>query len=126
MDRVEIAVVVGGVVAILLILWYFFGEREGVVATESESGVQQVKITVRGGYSRDVVTVREGIPVRLDFYRDEASSCSDTVIFGDLGIARPLPAFQTTAVEFTPNRAGEFNWTCGMGMLRGKLVVEPR
>jgi plastocyanin domain-containing protein len=28
-------------------------------------------------------------------------------------------------VEFTPQKSGEFTFTCGMNMLRGKLVVEP-
>jgi plastocyanin domain-containing protein len=28
-------------------------------------------------------------------------------------------------MEFTPDRAGEFLFTCGMGMLRGTLVVQP-
>lgn len=59
-----------------------------------------------------------------DFYRDETSSCSMQVIFGDFGIARDLPAFKSTAVEFTPNKAGEFTWTCGMSMLCDELVVE--
>jgi len=62
--------------------------------------------------------------VRLDFYRDETASCSEQVVFGDFGIARDLPAFQTTPVEFTPDKPGEFTFTCGMNMLRGKIVVE--
>jgi plastocyanin domain-containing protein len=61
--------------------------------------------------------------VRLDFYRDETASCSEEVIFGDFGIARHLPAFKTTPIEFTPNKTGEFTFTCGMNMLRGKLIV---
>ena len=125
MDTTEILVVIGGVAAIGLVLWYFFGEREAVAATTDASGVQQVSITVKGGYSPDVVTVKEGRPVRLDFYRDETSSCSEEVVFGDFGIARALPAYQTTSIEFTPDKTGEFTWTCGMNMLRGKLVVEP-
>lgn len=125
MDTAEIAVVAGGVVLIAAVLWYFFGERRGVAATETEGGVQEVAITVKGGYSPDVVVVKEGRPVRLDFYRDETASCSETVIFGDFGIARDLPAFQTTSIELTPTRPGEFTWTCGMNMLRGKLIVQP-
>jgi plastocyanin domain-containing protein len=46
------------------------------------------------------------------------------VVLGDFGIARPLPAFQTTPVEFTPREAGEFTFTCGMNMMRGRLIVE--
>ena len=125
MDTTEILVLVGGAALIALVLWYFFGEREAVAATTDASGVQQVSITVKGGYSPDVVTVKEGRPVRLDFYRDETSSCSEEVVFGDFGIARALPAYQTTSIEFTPDKTGEFTWTCGMNMLRGKLVVEP-
>jgi plastocyanin domain-containing protein len=125
MDATEIAVVVGGVVLIAAVLWYFFGERQGVAARQSEDGVQEVKITVKGGYSPDVVVVKQGRPVRLDFYRDETSSCSEQVVLGDFGIARDLPAFRTTPVEFTPTQPGEFTWTCGMNMLRGKLVVQP-
>lgn len=125
MDTTEILVVVGGVAAIGVVLWYFFGERQAVAATTDESGVQQVRITVKGGYSPDVVTVKQGRPVRLDFYRDETASCSEQVVLSDFGIARDLPAYETTTIAFTPNQPGEFTWTCGMNMLRGKLVVEP-
>ena len=125
MDTTEIFVVIAGIAAIAGVLWYFFGERKAVAAQVADGGVQEVKITVKGGYSPDVVVVKQGRPVRLDFYRDETSSCSEQVVFGDFGIARDLTAFKTTPVEFTPDRSGEFTWTCGMNMLRGKLVVEP-
>lgn len=125
MDATEIAVVITGAGLIALVLWYFFGERVRVEASAGAGGVQEIDITVKGGYTPDVVVVRAGRPVRLNFYRDESDSCSDRVIFGDFRIARALPAFKTTSVEFTPERAGEFIWTCGMSMMRGKLVVEP-
>jgi plastocyanin domain-containing protein len=127
MDPSEITVTLGGLAAIGGVVWYFFlGERKQVRAEAGAGGVQRVKVVVKGGYAPDVIVVEQGRPVRLDFYRDETSSCSDTVVFGDFGIARPLPAFQTTPVEFVPEKAGEFTFTCGMNMLRGKLVVEPR
>jgi plastocyanin domain-containing protein len=124
MDTVEILVMAGGVAAIALVLWYFFGERERVNAEATAGGVQQIKVTVRGGYSPDVIVVKKGSPVRLDFYRDETASCSEQVIFGDFRIARDLPPFKTTSIEFTPDREGEFTFTCGMNMMRGKLIVE--
>lgn len=62
--------------------------------------------------------------MRLDFYRDETASCSEQIIFSDFGIARDPPAFKTPPIEFTPARSVEFTWTCGMNMLRGKLIVE--
>jgi plastocyanin domain-containing protein len=126
MDATEIAVVAGGVALVGFVLWYFFGEREGTEARAGAGGVQEIDIRVKGGYSPDVIVVREGLPVRLNFYRDENSSCSEQVVLGDFHIARRLAAFGKTAVEFTPDRAGEFAFTCGMNMLHGKLVVEPR
>jgi len=125
MDTTEIIVIVGGVLAIAFVLWYFFGEREATQASIGASGVQEIKVTVKGGYSPDVIVVKEGSPVRLDFYRDETASCSEQVIFGDFHIARDLPAFKTTPIEFTPDKAGEFTFTCGMNMMRGKLIVTP-
>ncbi|GJG89610.1 copper-binding protein [Gemmatimonadetes bacterium T265] len=125
MDATAWGVLGGGVALIALVLWYFFGEREAVRAAPTAGGVQEVKVTVKGGYAPDVIVVQQGRPVRLDFYRDETASCSDTVVFGDFGISRALPAYQTTRVEFTPDTAGEFTFTCGMRMMRGKLVVEP-
>jgi plastocyanin domain-containing protein len=124
MDGTETGVVIGGVAAIAFVLWYFFGERESVAATTGASGVQEITITVKGGYEPDVVVVREGAPVRLNFYRDETASCSEEVVFGDFHIARHLPAYTTTPIEFTPDKAGEFTFTCGMNMMRGKLIVQ--
>jgi len=125
MDSASIGVIIGGVAAIALVIWYFFGERERVAASVSAGGVQEVNVTVKGGYSPDVIVVRQGMPVRLNFYRDETASCSEKVIFGDFGIARDLAPFKTTPIEFTPDKPGEFTFTCGMNMLRGKLIVQP-
>lgn len=126
MDNLEIAIIICGVALIGFVLWYFFGERERVAAATNESGVQEIKVLVKGGYSPDRIVVRRGVPVRLNFYRDETESCSEEVVFGDFRIARHLPPFQTTSIEFTPDKAGEFTFTCGMNMMRGKLIVDPQ
>lgn len=125
MDTVEIAVIATGMLLIALVLWFFFGKRAAVVAQAGQSGTQEITVTVKGGYTPNVIVVKQGKPVRLDFYRDETASCSEQVIFGDFGVARDLPAFKTTPIEFTPDKVGEFTFTCGMNMLRGKLIVEP-
>ncbi|MEO5702514.1 MAG: cupredoxin domain-containing protein [Gammaproteobacteria bacterium] len=124
MDASEIFVVVGGIAAIIVVLWYFFGPRKGVYNARDAGGVQDINITVKGGYNPDMIVVRQGVPVRLNFYRDETASCSEQIILGDFGIARDLPAFKTTSIEFTPQQAGEFTFTCGMAMMRGKLIVQ--
>lgn len=120
----KLIVTVFGVLLIVLVNWYFFFSRKKTVLAEvKERGLQEVKIIVEGGYSPDVIVVKKGVPVRLSFYRDETADCSDTIVFGDFKIRKPLPAFKTTAIEFTPEKEGEYVFTCGMGMMRGKLIV---
>lgn len=123
MDTSQALVTVVGVLAALWVGWYFFlGERRQVRA-EAQGGVQHVRVVVKGGYDPSIILAERGRPLRIDFYRDENVGCSDTVVFADFGISQPLAPFRTTAVELTPDRAGEFTFTCGMNMLRGKLVV---
>ena len=124
MDTQEMIVLVAGVLLIGLVVWFFFMSEGERVTAEAAGGVQRVKITVKGGYTPDLVVVRRGVPVELAFYRDEASECTEEVVFNDFHISRKLPAFRTTTVRLTPERAGEFTFNCGMGMVRGKLVVE--
>lgn len=125
MDLQAIIVTVVGVVLMLFVVWYFFlSSREAVSAVSSASGVQEVDITVKGGYSPDVIEVEHGKPVQLNFYRDEEASCSEVLLFPEFHIRRDLPAYQTTLIEVLPEQKGTFEFTCGMHMLRGKLVVK--
>jgi plastocyanin domain-containing protein len=125
MDTAQIAVTAGGAALIGFILWFFFGPRGATAAQEGDSGVQEVEVVVRGGYTPDRIEVREGRPVRLTFLRKESNPCTEQVVLGDFGIARTLPEGERVPVEFTPRKAGEFTFHCGMNMVRGTLVVRP-
>ena len=124
MTLAQIGVTVAGVAAIAWVLWYFLWSRGRAVAATGSGEVQEVRITVKGGYTPDTILVQAGRPVRLQFYRDETADCSERVVFPEFGVDVALPAFQTTAVEFTPQEPGEFPFRCGMAMLKGLLVVE--
>jgi len=118
-------VIAAGVAAILWVYWYFFlAERSAAAAAAGAGGVQTVTVAVRGGYDPATIRVRAGAPVRLVFDRQETSSCSEEVVFGDFGIRKFLPAHERTTVELTPAAPGTYEFTCGMSMLRGRLVAE--
>jgi plastocyanin domain-containing protein len=128
MSTAQIVVTALGAAAIVWVLWYFLFSRGTAVRAAAGSGpggVQEVRVTVKGGYTPDTIVVQAGTPVRLQFYRDETADCSERVVFERFGIDQALPAFQTTTVEFTPDQPGEFPFRCGMSMLKGLLVVEP-
>jgi plastocyanin domain-containing protein len=121
----KILITIFGVLLIVLVNWYFFfSKREKAKASVKGSGIQEIRVIVKGGYTPDVIVVKKGISVRIDFYRDETESCSEEIVFGDFNIRKSLPPFKTTPIEFVPEKAGEYVFTCGMGMLRGKLIVE--
>ncbi|MFD3928320.1 heavy metal translocating P-type ATPase [Streptomyces sp. NPDC058614] len=124
MNAADIGVLVGAVALIAFLAWYFFGPKKSRQA-ELIDGVQEIGITVKGGYSPDLIQVRQGIPVRLVFDRQEGGDCTSRVVFPDFALAASLPAFETTAVEFTPDRSGRFGFACGMNMVHGTLLVEP-
>jgi plastocyanin domain-containing protein len=122
----QIAVTLLGLAAVLWVNWYFFvaGRGAAVAATVQAGGVQRIRVEVKGGYAPAVIRVRAGAPVRLDFHRDETNPCTEEVVIPDFGIRTYLPAHRTTPVSFTP-AAGTFEFTCGMGMVRGTIIAEP-
>ena len=124
MSASDIAVVVGGAALVGFLWWFFFGPKRARSASVV-GGVQEVAVTVKGGYSPDLIRVTEGVPLRLVFDRQEAGDCTSRVVFGEFGVSKSLPAFGTATLEFTPDRVGRFDFTCGMNMIHGTLVVEP-
>ena len=84
------------------------------------------RIRVRGGYHPDTVYARVGEPLRLMFRREETAACSERVVFPDLGKSAMLPAYQDVMIQLAPDRAGAYEFTCEMGMLHGRLIVEER
>ena len=124
MDTTQIAVTTGGIVVIGFILWFFFGRKATTAARDDATGVQEVEVVVRGGYTPDRIEVSRGRPVSLTFLRKESNPCTEQVILGDFGISRTLPEGERVPVEFTPKKAGEFTFHCAMNMVRGTLVVK--
>ncbi len=124
MTPVESVVLAVSVAAITWINWYFFVAGRTVTrAAAGPAGPQHVLVRVDGGYSPAAVQVEAGRPVRLSFDRADSSGCSEEVVLPDFGIRRFLPTGSVTTVEFTPDQPGTFEFTCGMGMLRGRLIV---
>src|SRR6266567_9393602 len=124
MSIADIAVVLASAVAIAGLGWFFFAPRRARSA-ELAGGVQRITVTVRGGYSPDVIRARLGVPLELIFDRQESGDCTPRVVFPDLAMSAPLPAYEQTTVRLEPPRAGSFGFACGMNMIHGTLIVDP-
>jgi plastocyanin domain-containing protein len=123
---VDVLVILAGAGLIVAELWYFLGPKPGPAdgRVAPPDGAQEVRVVVKGGYDPDTIFVEAGRLVRLLFYRDETAECSSRVVFDRLGIDRPLPAFETTPVEFTPGEPGDYPFRCHMDLLHGRVVAQ--
>ena len=120
----DLVVIAGAVLVTAGLGLFFFGPRKARAA-EMTGSLQEVTVVVKGGYSPDLIRVRQGVPLRILFDRQETGECTSRVVFPDFAQNQSLPAYAKTAVEFTPDREGRFGFACGMNMVRGTLVVEP-
>jgi P-type Cu+ transporter len=105
-----------------LVSWLLLSKQQATRA-ELEQGLQTVHITVKGGYSPSVIEASAGVPIRLEFDRQEDGECSSHVVFSELGIDKALPAFAHSTLELGALKAGEYPFACGMNMLHGSLIV---
>ena len=116
-------VLVGGAALIGAIYWWFFLAGRTAASAAVRGGIQQITILVSGGYDPSTIQVHSGKPVRLLFDRRETNPCSEEIVIPAFGVRKFLPANAKTAVEFTPTTPGTFDFSCGMGMLHGRVIV---
>jgi len=125
MDGMDFTIIGVAAALIVLVNWYFLGRSPAaVVAAAAPGQVAEFTIRVEGGYSPNAIEVARGSRVRLTFDRQEDNPCSEEVVVPDFGIRRDLPAFARTVIEFTADTAGTHQFACGMGMLRGTIIVK--
>jgi plastocyanin domain-containing protein len=125
MNMTHIIVNLLGIGIIGWIVWYFWlWKGESFTAETTRGGVQEVDVTVKGGYQPAAIIVKAGRPLRLNFTRREASTCGEEVVIPGFGKRAYLPENQTVSVEVLPEKPGEYEFTCGMNMYRGKLIAE--
>lgn len=121
----KLAVTGAGLGLIGLELWWFLLSKPRARQPTTVGDRQEITITVDGGYEPSQIVVQAGQPVRLNFYRKDPSSCLEAVRFPEFRIAKDLPINETTAIEFTPEQPGRYEFTCGMNMFRGTVDVRP-
>jgi hypothetical protein len=96
-----------------------------VPAGGAAPAVQSAQITVgEQGFQPAKLTVQRGRPVRLTFVRTTDNTCAKEIVVPSLKVKRPLPLNEAVAIEFTPREAATLEFSCGMAMLRGSIVVQ--
>ncbi|WP_342377355.1 cupredoxin domain-containing protein [Myxococcus stipitatus] len=124
LDTTEVMVVASSLVAAAGTGLFFFGPRQRTRAKSEAGGTQQVDLMVDGGYRPDRIVVRAGMPVKLNVLRTDRSACSEQFVLGDLGVSRTLPTGRVVSIDLPALKEGAYDFTCGMNMLRGRLIAE--
>lgn len=95
-----------------------------VVLAGGVPDVKVIDIKISGGeYQPASVTIPKNVPVRLNFTRDAKPSCGDVLLFPALKIRKELPVNKTVSIDLPPSKAGKLEFTCGMNMMKGSVVV---
>lgn len=112
---------VGGLVVIGLIVWWFWLSQP---KARRAVGPSPIEIVVDDGvYTPARIEVSVGKPVTLRFIRKDPSPCAEKVLFDDFGITHDLPVGKPYDISLTPDKPGEYEFTCQMRMYRGNLIV---
>ncbi len=95
-------------------LWYFLGRRSlAALGGQLKGGTQEFRITLKGGFSPDLVIVEAGRRVRLEILRGEVDLESEHLAFDNLKVAKTLTEFTYVPVEFIPSDPGDYRFYCG-------------
>lgn len=125
----EVAVIVGGIGLIGLIAYYFFGPKGEVKIATMTDKKQLAMVTVDAAYIPSEIKLKANVPTEITFDRKDKGDCTEWVSMklptkeGQEVKAR-LPEGKQTKVKFTPTKVGTYDFSCGMGMVHGKLIVE--
>jgi plastocyanin domain-containing protein len=95
-------------------------------ATQTGSaGMARFSIAVTDtGFTPGTVTIPAGKPVTLVMTRKTDQTCAKEVVFPNQGVRKPLPLDQAVEIPLPASPKGEIDYTCGMDMISGKIVVQ--
>lgn len=99
--------------------WFFLMKKEQIAVVASD----YIDITVSGGYQPEAISIPKGKTTKINFFRKDPSSCLEEVVLSDFKIRKYLPLNKKVSIEITPQKAGEYPFSCGMNMFHGKIVV---
>ncbi|MFF2450248.1 cupredoxin domain-containing protein [Neobacillus sp. NPDC058068] len=77
------------------------------------------------GYTPNVIRVKKGVAVELEIENPlKNNSCLSTFMIPDFNINNVNLIEGTTNLTFTPDKSGEYTFSCGMNMFKGTIIVE--
>jgi len=109
-----------GILLIGFIVWWFWLYRPKLTTKVADA----LEIIVKDGiYQPAYIEAKINKPITLKFIRYDASPCAEVVNFNSLNVNKQLPLQKPVEITLTLKEAGEYEFTCQMGMYRGKIMA---
>jgi plastocyanin domain-containing protein len=106
-----------------LVAALLLGVSAGAMAAAENARTIELRVTDKG-FEPNEVTVKKGEPLHLVVTRKTDNTCATSIDIKGEGIRKDLPLNQPVAIDFTPEKTGEIQYACGMGMIGGVLLVQ--
>lgn len=98
-------------------------DKGSISTTKIENGKQIINMDViSSGYSPNYFRVKKGTPVKWIVNGKNVFGCQGYFVVPSLGVQKALNEGENI-IEFTPAESGFINFSCGMGMYRGRIEV---
>ena len=117
LDKIVVSIL--GLIGIVVTYWYFLGKKEMQIEAKDS-----IDITVSGGYKPSTIVVPVSKTTTLYFTRTEDNSCLEEIVLSDFKIRKTLPLNEKVSITITPDKPGEYPFSCGMNMFHGKIIVK--
>ncbi|MHB1420351.1 MAG: cupredoxin domain-containing protein [Bacillota bacterium] len=91
--------------------------------SSGEAQALPIQVT-SGGYSPEVLEVKKGSPVILNFEAGSRLGCAGELEIPEFGVRKTLEPGKTTPVEILPEKAGDIIIRCSMNMFATTLAVK--
>jgi sulfite exporter TauE/SafE len=93
--------------------------------TDPQNTKQTIKMQVLPNkWHPNTFVIKKGIPVKWVIDSKEMSQCTKAISIKDLNLEVSLNG-KEQIIEFIPSQEGTIDWSCWMGMVPGKFIVEP-
>jgi heme/copper-type cytochrome/quinol oxidase subunit 2 len=91
----------------------------------TKESAPKIKLEItQTGYTPNVIRVKKGVPIQLEIENPIENSCLSTFTLTEFNINNVNLKIGITNLSFTPDKTGEYTFSCGMGMFKGTVIVE--
>ena len=107
-----------------IIWWFFIRKVNDIEAAKTSKNKQKAQIIIQGAYSPSTLVLQKGIPAEVEFVQKDSTACLAEIKSGDLALDKKLAPGEKVSIKVPTDQIGEYNYSCGMNMFHGKVVVK--